>query len=278
MQALKQIGGGFFLGVLSIGIVLGGFAVALAEGGMIEPAMPTHTPTAAYPTIYPTLPLLSATETRGAPDTPSATATHTETITPPPPPTSCLPPQGWQALLLQPYDTLDAIAQTYQISAAEIKTANCLVGNELSAGSFLYVPPLLVTATKIYCGAPAGWVTYFVKTGDTLYKISLLYRVSVSQLQIANCLGASTYIYVGQPLKVPNVPTSTASFTPILSATNTYTASPTLAVTDSTNTASPVATTETPTPLATATTMPSFTPENSATPIPPPTETISPTP
>jgi hypothetical protein len=63
------------------------------------------------------------------------------------------------------------------------------------------------TSTKgeASCGPPPGWVLYNVKSGDTLYKISQLYRVSIAQLQEANCLGASTLLRGGQQIYVPNV-------------------------------------------------------------------------
>lgn len=44
--------------------------------------------------------------------------------------------------------------------------------------------------------------TYKVKSGDTLYSISIQFGVTVAQLQAWNNLGSSTTIYVGQILKV----------------------------------------------------------------------------
>ena len=279
MQALKQLGGGFLLGILSVALVLGGFAIAMAEGGMIPSFEPTSSPTAVFPTIFPTLPLLSSTEQNSAVNNPTIAVISTQTSTPPAPPTSCPPPAGWVAIIVQPYDTLNSLAQTFRISPSELQHANCLIGSELASGSFLYVPHL-PTATNIPCGAPFGWITYLVQPGDTLYKISLLYRVSVTQLQNANCLGASTYIYTGQSLKVPNVSTSTATFTPPIPVTDTATFTSTFTLTPSppvTTTEPPPSPTNTP-PVETATTPPSSTPENTATTAPPPTQELSPTP
>lgn len=269
MGHLRQLGGGFLLGILSIGLVLGGFALAMAEGGLIPALVPTASPTFTQSNAYPTLELLSPLDsTPAASASPEQSPTNTNTL--PPPPTTCLPPAGWIAISVQSYDTLDSIAKTYQTSVTLIQQANCLVSNELAAGSFLYVPPL-PTVTLIQCGAPASWIIYTVQPGDTLYRIGLLYRISTIELQNANCLGGSTAIYTGQKLKVPNVVTSTATFTPVtpVTATATFvassTATPSLVATE------PTAETETPSPTnapATETPEPSATPspENTATP------------
>jgi LysM repeat protein len=171
------------------------------------------------------------------------------------------------AIAVQAYDTLDSLALAYRVSVSDLQKANCLVSTELAAGSFLYVPPL-PTSTRPACGAPAGWVIYTVQPGDTLFRISLLYRVSVAQLQQANCLGASSNIVSGQQLRVPNVATSTATFTPMTPATATPTT--TLTTTVEVTAETPLAPTETPTSAPTEvpsnTPAPTSSPEPSATP------------
>ncbi|GAB4491118.1 MAG: hypothetical protein OHK0031_14360 [Anaerolineales bacterium] len=255
MQTLRNLGNGFLLGALSIALVLGAFAIALAEGGLVS--LPAASPTASpvFPTLLPTLPLLltqaGAASPLPLPASPSPTLV--------PPPTACPPPPGWQAVLVQPYDTIDSLAALYQVPAAQLLQANCLVSNQIIAGSYIYVPPQ-ATITPIPCGAPFGWVIYYVQPGDTLYRISLLYQVSVAELQRANCLGASTYIYNGQQLRVPNVPVSTATFTAIAPA------SPTSAITE---TGTP------PTVSPSNTALPSETPSD--TPSPAPSDTPPPT-
>lgn len=275
MGAWRQLGGGFLLGVLSVGLVLGGFALAMAEDGMIPALAPQPSPTAVQQSAYPTLELLPPLDgSTLAVESPTPSQTNTL----PPPPTTCLPPAGWVPISIQPYDTLASIAQTYRVDPFELQQANCLVSNELIAGSFLYVPPL-PTVTRIACGAPAGWIIYIVQPGDTLFRISLLYRVSVSQLQQANCLGGSSAIYTGQQLRVPNVATSTATFTHLTPVTATPTASATLAPSltiEVTASATPTPTgtaTETVTPVFTETASPGV---SSATPTA--TQTISLTP
>lgn len=55
------------------------------------------------------------------------------------------------------------------------------------------------------CGPPAGWVTYTVRSGDTLGRLSRAYGISVEQLRQANCLPGSNLIVAGQQLYVPFV-------------------------------------------------------------------------
>ena len=280
MGSLRQIGAGFLLGVITIAAVIGGFALSRAEGGagLIGPSI-TASPSTVMITIYPTIPLLTSTPqaitSESITDTPAPTSTLPPTATPPPPPASCLPPAGWVAIQVQGYDTLFSLAQIYQTSVDAIKQGNCLFSDQLVVGSFLYVPPR-PTATFIPCGAPSGWGIYYVIAGDTLYNISLRYRVTVADLQRANCMGSSTFIATGRPLRVPNVPTSTSSVN-----TSTWTASPTLEV--ASPTPSPSATlilvpttevptiTPTPTPTATVIIQPSPTQTTE------PTSTVTPT-
>jgi hypothetical protein len=61
---------------------------------------------------------------------------------------------------------------------------------------------LIVTNTVTVCVLRADWVPYIVQPGDTLFRISLRARVTVGELQAANCL-LGTNIYYGQVLVVP---------------------------------------------------------------------------
>ncbi len=266
MESLRQIGAGILLGVVSVMIILGGFALAMAEGGLVPavaPASPTtNSSVSIIVTIFPTLPLpISATPQAVAPastDTPGPTFTATVSLTPPPTLTICTPPAGWVPIIVQPYDTLASLSQVYRTSVELLRTKNCLLNDQLVAGSILYVPPL-PTSTHVPCGAPGNWGYYTVVPGDTLYHISLLYRVTVAQLMQANCLTTSN-ISVGQVLRVPNVPTSTSAVTdtPFPTLTEVPTLTPSLPA-PATETPSPTASpsaTETPTPLTTLTSNP----------------------
>jgi len=116
-------------------------------------------------------------------------------------PTSCPIPEGWQSVVVQPADTFAAIASRYGTTAEILAQGNCLNTPDLVPGMVVYAPPL-PTATA--CVHPAGWITYIVQRGDTLFQIGLIRGVTVTTLQRANCL-ASSQIYTGQRLYVPNV-------------------------------------------------------------------------
>jgi LysM repeat protein len=264
MGSLRQIGAGVLLAVIALAAVIGGFALSKAEGGVVV----VPSPSAVIATEYPTVPVLTDTPqpvvTEVISPTPEATFTEPPSPTAPPPPTSCPPPYGWVPVLVQGYDTLSSMSARYQISAAAIKQANCLFSDQLVIGSYLYVPPR-PTATFVPCGAPYGWVLYQVVSGDTLYNISLRYRVTVAELQRANCMGNSTLLAVGKPIRVPNVATSTSSI-----QTPTWTASPTLELPSPTGT--DIATTVPPTTEA-----PTDIPPTATTQAPPPSATLEPT-
>jgi LysM repeat protein len=249
-------------------------ALALAEGGMI-PVAPTdlpneNTPPGEIVTVFPTLPLPIFTNTPPGPD-----LTATITLTPPPTLTNCPPPAGWLPIVIQSFDTLDSLALTYGTTVELLRTNNCLLNDQLIANSILYVPPL-PTSTLRACGAPPNWGNYTVIAGDTLYRIGLLYRVTPEELMRANCLTTSV-IRIGQTLKVPNVPTSTA---PVVSITDTPTtgASP-IPTQTATGTSSIILTPSlpAPSPTSTITQTPPATEIPTTTMTPLPTETLTPT-
>jgi LysM repeat protein len=207
MKNLRQVFLGIIIALASIGLLLGGFSLSLAEGNTIK-ATSTATPTATLtlmptssPTWQPTSLSVSITPVLDS-ATPSSTWTPTVTITPPPSPANCPPPVGWLVYFVQPGETLDAIAARYRISSAELQGANCLLTPALIPGVVLYVPPMR-TQTPLPCGAPYGWIAYYVQPGDTLYRLSLAYGISVADLQRANCQGASTLLHTGQLIFVP---------------------------------------------------------------------------
>src|SRR4051794_22706292 len=105
MQSLRQIGAGFLLGVFSVVILLGGFLLAMTEGGFVPAVLPPS-PTASSSisiivTIFPTLllPVSASTTVTSKPD-----FTATVSLTPPPTLTICPPPSGWVPVIIQPND------------------------------------------------------------------------------------------------------------------------------------------------------------------------------
>lgn len=236
MQALRQLGGGLVLGLLSVVIVIGGISLALAEGYIPQPP-PTPALTNETEPAPPPAPSEVASPASSSPS-------PTETITASPiPPTNCPPPTGWMLIIVNPGETLEMLAARYHTTPEALRAANCLLSDSLLPGYGLYVPPL-PTLTAIPCGAPFGWVQIIIQPGDTLFHISQLYGVTVSQLQRANCLGYSTSLIAGGRLWVPNVVTSTPSATPINIEFDTVTPIPS-------NTSQPTSTPEPPTVTAT---------------------------
>ncbi len=206
MQALRQLGGGILIGILSLVVVIGGSSLALAEGYIGLPPTPTQTASATSP--FPPTPTVS-----GPAIEPSPTIVPTLTNTPVPP-TTCPPPSGWVLVTIQVGDTLQSLAARYRTTPELLAAANCLFSTELLPGYGMYVPPTAPTVPPVACGAPPGWIQYTVQPGDNLYQISLRYGITVPQLKQANCL-TSDIINVGQKLWVPNVPTITPPVTPV---------------------------------------------------------------
>jgi len=271
MQALRQMGGGVFIAIISLLLVIGGISLSLAENKAPEQATPTPIPpiiatSLEQPTLSP--PIFAATNTLEIP-TLTSTAVPSATLAAP---IVCNPPAGWLQIIVNAADTLYTIAERYKTTAEILSANNCLNNTLPAAGSLLYVPSI-PTVTVIPCGPRSGWIkAYSVQPGDNLYRISLLYRTSVQQLQVANCMGASITIYTGQLLWVPNVPTSTPGIT-IVPNINTLTPSLTLQPT------STFMVTESPMP--TLTSAPTNTPfpdtaTASITPFPSPTTPVSP--
>lgn len=205
MQALRQLGGGILIGILSLLVVIGGSSLALAEGYIGLPPTPTQTASPTSP--FPPTPTVS-----GPTVEPSPTIVPTLTNTPVPP-TTCPPPSGWVLVTIQVGDTLQSLAARYRTTPELLAAANCLFSQELLPGYGIYVPPTSPTSPPVACGAPPGWIQYTVQPGDNLYQISLRYGITVPQLKQANCLTSDT-INVGQRLWVPNVPTMTPPVTP----------------------------------------------------------------
>jgi len=277
MQALRQMGGGLIIGIISLVLVVGGIALSLAETSTPKLNTPTPLPPPTQP-----LELFASTATSfitiiEPTDISTYTPIPTEVIVLSSP-TFCPAPVGWFQINVGANDTLYAIAERYKTTPDQLSAANCLANLNPPAGSLLYVPPV-PTVTAIPCGAPFGWVKkHVVQSGDNLFRIALSYGISYPQLQQANCMGSSTTIYAGQLLWVPNVPTLTPavppSNTPLPTSTTDF-STPTFFPT---STPLPTGTTDysTPTFAPTSTTAPSSTVAPAPTLTPFPTQTTSP--
>lgn len=250
MKNLWPVLRGILIALVSLGILIGGLSLSMAEGNMVSKPSPSPTSTPA-PTSSPTW--LPFTTTRA--DTPtSASPTWTPSLILTP--TNCPPPTGWLAYIIKPGDTLESLAAHFQINTDELQQANCLPTTVLLPGVIIYVPsvPLIPTQTRIPCGPPLGWITYIVQPSDTLYHLSQSFGIAVPELQRANCFGSSTLLHVGQMIYVPPWATRTPSPTFPGISTPTYIPSDTPILTPETPTdTSPEVSTDTPTEVWTDT-------------------------
>ena len=126
-------------------------------------------------------------------------------------------------------DTLYSISRKYQITVAELRTANNLSENDvIKVGQKLIIPDADIgTAAALSSTKTAGAATsstvktteYVVAKGDTLYGIARKNGMSVADLMAINNLDSSAVIKVGQKLKVSAAGAAVASSTSTSSKT-----------------------------------------------------------
>jgi len=87
-------------------------------------------------------------------------------------------------------DTLYGIANKFNVSVDNLKSANNLTNNNLSVGQTLIIP------------STTSYLTYTVKPGDSLYSIARTYGTTVSEIESLNNLSTSI-LSVGQQLLLP---------------------------------------------------------------------------
>ncbi len=272
MSTLRQVLLGILVACIFLGIIMGSMALALAEGGVglaiaFTPTQIVDTPRPGEPTFTP-LPTNTLLPNEASQEE------------------ACPSPEGWRKVDTFPGDTIESLAEAYNVDVAELMRANCLKSGKIIPNSIIAVPPSPPTPTPVTpsatttsepaakpkptksaaqaCGSPAGWTSYTVKKGDTLYSIARAYYTDVQTLKAANCLSGDL-IRGGQQLYVPKVATRVP----------TKSAAPTLAPPTATSPPPPTATeipTNTPvTPPPT----PTFTPISGNNP-PTPTDTPAP--
>lgn len=224
MKSVGQLLLGLLTAAGSALIILAAASLALVEGGVQTAALSSPVP------LQPSATGMGLTVTSVPTQLFTLTATRVQ-------PTSCATPEGWVLYVVQPGDTLETIAAQVGITVEQIRKANCLTSSGLIPNTTLYLPfakptptaptalptvlpsgvptvmaTVLPSSTPIPCGPPRGWIIYIVRPGDTLFRLSLAFGISQYQLQTANCM-TGTYLYAGQTLYVPNVPTRVPSFT-----------------------------------------------------------------
>ena len=97
-------------------------------------------------------------------------------------------------------DNLYKIATIYNTTVDEIKTLNNLITNNLSIGQKLKIP-------KSKEEVSADYLTYKVKSGDTLYSIAKAYNVNVDTIKNFNNL-TSNLLSINQILRIPTSSTN----------------------------------------------------------------------
>ncbi|HEX7555993.1 MAG TPA: LysM peptidoglycan-binding domain-containing protein [Leptolinea sp.] len=161
---------------------------------------------------------------------PIATDTPVEEILSPtemPTLTLCPQPEGWLPYVIQSGDSLELLAGERLTDLNSVMNGNCLTRPGALPGSTIYLPPppptltptitttptitLTATATLRPCEYPEGWVRYSLKSGDTIFKLGVRYRVSEADLITGNCLSFGTALHAGDILLVPVLPTVTAT-------------------------------------------------------------------
>ena len=119
-------------------------------------------------------------------------------------------------------DTLYSISRKYQITVAELRTANNLSENDvIKVGQKLIIPDADIgtaaalsstkTSGSSASASTAKTVEYVVAKGDTLYGIARKNGMTVADLMAINNLDSSAVIKVGQKLKVSAGSTSSSS-------------------------------------------------------------------
>lgn len=94
--------------------------------------------------------------------------------------------------IVRPGDSLYKVAIEFDTSIQKIRQFNNWYSDYLYVGQKLTIP-VKDTETAL---------TYFVKGGDTLYKIAQKYNTSIETIKITNDL-TSNYLYIGQKLNIP---------------------------------------------------------------------------
>ncbi len=101
-----------------------------------------------------------------------------------------------QTHVVQPGDTLSAIADSYGLTLNDLVTLNGIAN-----------PDLIFAGETLKIGAdappPTPDSTHAVVEGDTLAQIAAKYGVSVESLVEANSLDDANFIYIGQVLLIP---------------------------------------------------------------------------
>jgi LysM repeat protein len=239
--------------------------------------------------IFPTRALATATPVSSPSATPgpavqspdSVVLRQTQTSTPTPtrsattaPSTCAARPANWEPYRVAADDTLTGIAARFDITVENLLEANCLAEGNIVPGLEIFVPPPL---DDVACGVPAGWVSYVVRRGDTLFSLAIRTGTTVDRVLLANCLTFEDRIFYGTTLFLPRLPAVTSTPRPTSTPVPTSTPLPPPPPTQppAPPTATPAPPTVTPPPAPTDTPPP---PTATNTPVPPTDTPVPPPP
>ena len=104
---------------------------------------------------------------------------------------------------VQSGDSLYKIANEYGVTVDEIITANNLKSTTLQIGQKLVIPTGTIQPTPTPTPPNNNYITYTVKSGDSLYKIANNYNTTVNAIKELNNL-TSNNLSIGQQLKIPS--------------------------------------------------------------------------
>ncbi|MCB0114078.1 MAG: LysM peptidoglycan-binding domain-containing protein [Caldilineaceae bacterium] len=104
--------------------------------------------------------------------------------------------------IVQPGDTLSAIARRYGTTVTAIANANGISNpSKIYVGQRLYIPSGSVGSPSTPW--PVDSIYYIVKPGDTLSGLARRYNTTVQAIARANGISNTSYIWVGQRLIMP---------------------------------------------------------------------------
>jgi len=119
----------------------------------------------------------------------------------------------WHRHMVRHGDTLGALARRYGTPVSVIRQANHLHGNRIYLGQALMIPmaqekrqfQLALARLRGLESGPGKQVVHVVRRGDTLWKISRLYGVKISQVKRWNGLRSGHTLRPGQRLRIRTV-------------------------------------------------------------------------
>lgn len=102
----------------------------------------------------------------------------------------------WSYHVVQPGDNARSLASQYRVPLQALLDANQLKGNQLKTGEMIRIP------MHLYLGDEVKQITHTVEVGDTLYKLTQEYNVTLAELIEWNNIKDFDVIFAGQTLIV----------------------------------------------------------------------------